>query len=311
MPQPSAQVGLWYDHDLKSPFSATITLPVDQGGYLIAGLATLVGLAATCSWILVSLILHQSQVKGADTTTIGLFPQVILRNSGSPLGTVWDLFKVWRAWSGDRTFAARIRPTVITAIIFWLWFTTAGVLVARIASKSYEDVKVLAGSGHCGFLTWDGPSLESLFIFNAHQLREARTAREYADSWYSDAPGNTIKSTFVIPRIQYTATNISQCPFNPASQCNGKTNEILEMDTGYLDSHKTFGINAAWEDRVQFRRVSTCTPVHVGIKIVNMELRDGNITSVAHIYAGPFNDDEYSMDYIVGSIYDLFGYSLK
>ncbi|GME57641.1 putative cytochrome p450 protein [Neofusicoccum parvum] len=42
--------------------------------------------------------------------------------------------------------------------------------------------------------------------------------------------------------------------------CRTKNGNII-FDTGYLDSHKDLGINTPPEDRVLFRRVSTCAPL--------------------------------------------------
>ena len=35
------------------------------------------------------------------------------------------------------------------------------------------------------------------------------------------------------------------------------------MDTGLLDSHAMFGINAPRRDRINFRKRVTCSPIHV------------------------------------------------
>jgi hypothetical protein len=79
------------------------------------------------------------------------------------------------------------------------------------------------------------------------------------------------------------------------------------MDTGRLDSHVYFGINAAPKHRVLFRRVATCAPIHgTSFAVV------GNITGlgqVLYVEAGYTSDQNYTFMWpfseAIDSSYDL------
>jgi len=47
------------------------------------------------------------------------------------------------------------------------------------------------------------------------------------------------------------------CPFQNSTFCD--TKEAVSVDSGLLDVGKTFGLNLAAKDRVQFRKKTTCT----------------------------------------------------
>lgn len=80
---------------------------------------------------------------------------------------------------------------------------------------------------------------------------------------------------------------MSHAPFESHRCLN---NLAVAFDTGELDTFKMFGINTAPEDRVSYRRVTTCAPLYLDdirkVETVRNELL-GTTEEVENIYAGP------------------------
>jgi hypothetical protein len=69
------------------------------------------------------------------------------------------------------------------------------------------------------------------------------------------------------------------------------------MDTGYLDSHEIFGLNAVPEERVAVRKKTTCSPLRIRnwADAVNTTLGDPSdpVTDpFIQVYIGGFNENE-------------------
>lgn len=65
-------------------------------------------------------------------------------------------------------------------------------------------------------------------------------------------------NVFKQPQIKWTRLN-TECPFT--GLCLGPPNSTLILDTGLIDSRDDLGINSRDEDQIQYREVSTCTPI--------------------------------------------------
>ena len=67
---------------------------------------------------------------------------------------------------------------------------------------------------------------------------------------------------YAVPSISWRTNKNATCPFAPDICLYGDEPTAFEMDTGLLDSHHHFGINAPEADRLQLRKVTTCSPLH-------------------------------------------------
>lgn len=63
------------------------------------------------------------------------------------------------------------------------------------------------------------------------------------------------------------------------------------MDTGHIDSHEDLGINAPVSERVTYRKVTTCAPLHTKghAEMVNGSTTDGELPgdTIWHYFYGP------------------------
>lgn len=65
-------------------------------------------------------------------------------------------------------------------------------------------------------------------------------------------------------RVPFNSTDNAPCPFSEEA-CNGPQNGSILFDTGLIDWCKDLGINGEEKDRVQYRRVMTCSPVSLSL----------------------------------------------
>jgi len=64
--------GLWWDYSKPPILAATITLPIDLGGYLLSGLTLLVSVAGASFWNIVAFLLHHWRATGLLASTVYL-----------------------------------------------------------------------------------------------------------------------------------------------------------------------------------------------------------------------------------------------
>jgi hypothetical protein len=77
-----------------------------------------------------------------------------------------------------------------------------------------------------------------------------------------------------VPEIRWHTDRKADCPF-AAEACYNLSTPI-SMNTGYLDSHEIFGLNAVLEERVAVRKKTTCLPLRLRnwVDTVNTTLGD-------------------------------------
>src|ERR1700748_678247 len=94
--------GLWTNWAKGTPFGATLTLTPTNAAILIAIVAIYVQLVGSHLWKVMVFVLHQCRATPAERDGLYHQHQVILRNSASEPGTMWQLFRVGLAWRHQR-----------------------------------------------------------------------------------------------------------------------------------------------------------------------------------------------------------------
>lgn len=87
------------------------------------------------------------------------------------------------------------------------------------------------------------------------------------------------------------------------------------MDTGFLDSHVDFGINAHLRNRIKYRRVTTCAPVKHGSGLATAQ-NSSEYGFILYINAGGrysegAEDLNYTFSYAPIPSLDGVGYMLR
>ncbi|KAF2192030.1 hypothetical protein K469DRAFT_696089 [Zopfia rhizophila CBS 207.26] len=296
--------GLWINWSQGKIKGATLTISQQSGGLLAAFLALYVAFAGGMFWRAISFIIHQAKTTKPDDTRDALHHQrqVILRNSGN-VATAWALltFPLQRKLNRRASFL-RCLPYALLALFCFLGFGLAGIFSSRI-SKVAGTLNLVFGP-YCGLWNIDPQSEISLSKY----LADTYEAANYVRQCYGNDNVSSSSScrAYVRPSLPYATNANAPCPFG-SEICNAPA---FQMDTGLLDSHFDFGINAPPRDRVQFRRVATCVPLR---RVPSSLANDSQVGQTLLINAGPVPGagTNYTFLYIIRSQHDMIGYSLS
>ncbi|KAJ9130358.1 hypothetical protein NKR23_g12238 [Pleurostoma richardsiae] len=267
------RTGVWLNYDYSSPVvGATLTVPIRWGNYLIAALSSLVAWAGTRAWSILSLYIHQRLAARQGHDALHQQLQILFRGGGSVFDAMIDSLDLQRAWHG-RAKRVKRRTLSLTALsaLFFLAFAAAGVFVAEVATKSYQDVLVLATQSDCGDFYLNAPDQEAynfrggrdvdpafMNTIATYQNEQMVQARDYARSAYSGA--HPKDASFVQSTLPFSSGEVP-CPWSINTTCLGPNmtqGPAWQMDSGLLDSHVHFGMNSSPKDRVKFRKLVTC-----------------------------------------------------
>jgi hypothetical protein len=281
--------GFWFDRSESSVITgATLTLPTRHATFLITFLALLVTACASFFWTITAFILHQFVSGGQQRDILDQQRQVVLRNSGTATEALWDAVRLLLAWRSRRPRRLRRRIAVLAlpALLVWAFFSTAGILVAEIASKDYKHVSSLLKASDCGFFsptqTSSETSSEASRAFTQKHIDYAIKARQYAKAWYG--PNSSLlagQALFPTTRLPYRMSHDAPCPW--PGQCTIRSETAFSLQTDLLDSHIAFGINAPREQRVNWQKNVTCSVL--AIPEANIETQ--NDTFLTHTNGDP------------------------
>lgn len=260
--------GRWTDWTYGSIMGDNWTLQSGNATYLISFIATFDVWVGSAAWDLVAFVLHQLMTIKEPRNGAAHQTQVALRNSSTPLTFIRNAIFIGWAWRKHswsitlRTWALAIAPVVLAIL-----FVAAGIASSQIASIE----NVLLEGGDCGLVNPDIASqLDTIQIRQSQAYQDGMRmslSNSYAQECYpnplisqesrvnnSDISDLTCQG-YATVALNYT-TSIADCPLNQAC-----ATPALSLDTGYLDSHLDFGLNQPQENRVSFRKVTTCAPL--------------------------------------------------
>ena len=224
------------------------------------------------------------------------------------------MFKIGLAWrkTGVHT-RGRILSILLAAAITWSVFAASGILVAYVATHNYDAIFVLAEPDICGTSVIDITSAGGRDILSNRDKNNSKAAIAYAESWYNGMGSLTNSASLF--RSLTLPYNISTepCLFGGKTRCigiNDTEGESIVMDTGPLDSHLHFGINAPEFDRVTYRRRVTCAPVAVKNFAVKVPAQPINNQSYIDVLMGPIGDVNVTFEWGVSAQF-VTGYDLR
>lgn len=265
-------VGRWTDWSYGSVLGDRITIPTSYGRYVISFVATFNVWVGTAAWLLFAFTLHQHRTTGQPRDAIFHQVQAALRNSTTSLSYKKSIFAISRAWSGNgRHTTTRILKHLTGPMILSSVFTVAGIWSARIASSG----DVLLKGSICGLVNDDIESdydaVVVTLVQNSQDGVRMTLSNSYAQQCYinpldpqrvqlsnSDASHLTCED-YAQSALNFTVMEGIEFPFEAA--CLVPSSNVLRLDTGYLDSHHDLGLNQPPENRVLFRKTTTCSPL--------------------------------------------------
>ncbi|OJD39060.1 uncharacterized protein BKCO1_3000121 [Diplodia corticola] len=231
----TVRTGLWTNWSHGSVFGATLTLSRDNANLLIAFVALFVTVVGTPS---------RRPLPSASSDTPERFQRQLCARHSRP-----TVLGMARPCEG---LAPTTLPILTFAVLFFVAFALASGFSSRVATNS----EVLISSPHCGWLDYslnmDSSELETIYI--PYTYRDAFTSANYAQQCYaSNSTGVLTCGTFVKKRLPLKVQTNASCPFQ-RDMCKSNDRNLV-LDTGYLDSHDDFGLNAPPSQRFKYRNV--------------------------------------------------------
>jgi len=199
-------------------------------------------------WHLLSFAYHQARANGQPADALFRQQQALLRTLPTPSSVMADALKLWWAWrkKTDRPLL-RSLTLMVLALVF-----TIGTIASSIFSSLIVDtgtIEVLVDSPYCGRVN-SNPDNGRAYSLNIDEL-----APRYTSTCYKNGSLPSSCEVFTQPNIPL-AIEDAPCPFKNGTWCFSK--DAVKVDSGLLDVGKTFGLNVAGKDRVQYRKVTTC-----------------------------------------------------
>lgn len=176
-------------------------------------------------------------------------------------------------------------------------FGTASTFSARISTSMGSDV--LVRSPTCGLLLIDGQmNMNDARTRLAPFLKQKYNSYvKYAQNCYSSQSELESCNAFSTRLSGTKITRNASCPFGNGI-CKSDYGNII-FDTGYLDSHANFSLNTRPDERVLFRRVTSCAPLNSErySKTYISPVTGLNYTRFYYGSLAGFSDGKHGLDY--------------
>ncbi|CVL11177.1 hypothetical protein FPRO06_10011 [Fusarium proliferatum] len=272
--------GLWWDHSKTTVLAATLTLPLEYSNLLLSGLTILVTIAGSSFWNIVAFALHDWKARNENPSTLDLQHQVSLRNSAGATQTLWETFKIHKAWSKNckKPIVKQTCSVAVPALIVSAGFAIAALFTSRVANKAYSTVVARVQPSNCGFWLFNTTSdedLPALSAMGAKGQNDTRRARSHVANFYANTSSSIAPSIFIRPTLPYDISSSAPCPIPARNRCISGPDQAFSITSAFLDSHEMLGINAKFEDRVSIQLSLTCSPVHTEDLVRESQNEDG------------------------------------
>ena len=307
-------IGPWVNWDRGLILGSTITLSSRDGGLLTAFLALFVSTAGVALWKIISYTLHQIRASRDFQDGLHHQQQLILRNVGSPASSSWELSKLFFYWwrCAERPLLRSV-PLALLALCNLVLFGLAGIFSSEVTKAAGNETLIV--SPDCGFFFLNETDRDTAqSAYNSRVLNGTITASGYARACYGQSQNVLECNQYVQQQLTWTTNQNASCPFSPELCVYGPTSGY-EMDTGPIDSHTMLGINAPEEDRVTYRKVSTCSVIHT--RNYTTEWNNTDPSDIAYgdtyqrfWYGGLPGISNYTYAYNEHAIIDNNGYTL-
>ncbi|KAL5610921.1 hypothetical protein FOBRF1_007038 [Fusarium oxysporum] len=288
-------IGAWRNH---SNGVLTLTLKEREAGVLSAALVIFLGFVAARCWNIIKYVLHQIRARSQFGDGLHHQLQALLRNSDNHSQTSWQTIQLAMAWRSHLGLSSAVRciSLVLSVSLCSLVGWSLGRLFLPLAWTTPGD-QVLLQSDMC--FNQLGASLTGLTsrefkIWGVFSKNRVESASVYERNCYAGHPSPTECNRLSTPRIPWTASD-APCPFADPSLCWKTNSTPIRMDTGYINSNYHLGINARREQSIEFRQVTTCSPMQ------SNHYTSNNATNVTDLvwsfYYGPLLESEPTYNY--------------
>lgn len=309
----STYTGAWINWSRGAILGATLTLSQRNGSLLTAFLGIFVTIAGGACWRILSFLVHQLRAghDWKDKNVLHHQQQVIFRNSVSSTATTWQMIRLaWNQRKLDKKQIQRNVPFVILALCNTLLFAVAGVFSSAVTKAIGSET--LISSSHCGSLMYNFKTDSSLSAFSTKTANDTSAAVLYSRACYGDTSNELQCGRY--PRAQLASSfemNVS-CPFQ-SHICLEGPSAAFRIRSGWIDTDKDLGINSKASDRLQYRKVTTCSVLHATdyMNSTNTTNSLGDSLKIEYYHYGPAGGDDFTYSYYPDDKRVFSGYSLE
>ncbi|KAF8855010.1 hypothetical protein BDZ45DRAFT_757737 [Acephala macrosclerotiorum] len=303
--------GGWFNWSHESAFASTLTLSSRSGGFLLSFLSVYVTLASGRFWIIIAFLIHQERAYYPEDDGMHFQHQAILRNTSSPTAAVMKFIKIAWRWRGRSVNPIRRSLPVLAVALFTIGtFRAASILVADVTQ--FAGNQTLIQSPDCKWWQQNSTDAFSQGGFRQKLGADAFAAASYSRACYEPGVGASSQcGTYAAKNITWNGMTNASCPFSP-ELCFDSPDGVFQMDTGPIDSHDILGLNAKKEDRVTYRRITTCAPINATTFLTSTTDSAGNTNlsySMGNIYY--LSNPDVTFSYSNRTLDDKIGYQLS
>lgn len=273
----SIYTGVWINWSRGSILGATITLSQRNGSLLTAFLGIFVTITGGACWRILSFFVHQHRAEDDSKNKNALHhqQQVIFRNSDSSTVTAWQMIRlVWHHRTGGKKQISKNLVFVMLALCNTLLFAIAGVFSS--AATKPANSEVLISSSRCDWPRYhiaDNNSQYTAFITQG--TNETHAAIMYARACYGDVSNELQCGRFLRSQLTSTSKMNVSCPFQ-SRICLEGPNAAFQIQSNWIDTNNDLGINSKTSDRLQYRKVTTCSVLKIADYISEDNFTDSN-----------------------------------
>ncbi|KAK0280294.1 hypothetical protein LTR54_001095 [Friedmanniomyces endolithicus] len=256
--------GPWVDFSHGYIQGATLTLTTRDGAFLVSFLTLYITIAGSLARTIIAYVYHQRRANAAKDDQDGLWnqEQAILRNTGSPIKVAIELLYEWRAWRKiKKRSLRRLLIGILLALATLAIFAVAGVFAGQVTKSASNNV--LIHSAGCG--DWDITNVTQSgnSIWQTLVLQNTLADAEYARACYDSSKDSLTCGVYTNKTIHYSVNANATCPTQTGT-CFFSNTAAYQMDTGLMDSNDALGLNSPKGERITYRKVTTCAPIHIG-----------------------------------------------
>jgi hypothetical protein len=314
MASPQIYTGAWINHSQGSVLGSTITLPSRPAGYLIAVLAIFVAYTGSRFWPILCFLIHQIRAGEHEQPAFRHQQQILLRNSSSALGTAYDFAEIGFAWRKVRRLSLlEITPIALLATVVFFGFQAAGVFVSEVTKASSSEF--LINSPNCALWQYTEPNnITVQRSLSGKTKADTLTADTYSRACYGEESQACLQ--YAVQQIPMTVNLNATCPFDDGL-CLWNNNSAFQLDTGFTDSNLQLGFNSRLSERIFYRKITTCAPIHTsGYSLLVNKTENDTIPGypgdpIDLFFYGPYEGNNYTYYYDGHAAILSFNYNLQ
>ena len=298
-----------------------LTLSHAAAGVLQSTIPIWITFVGSACWnIVMRLYYHCLFLQDKDAITLPASKwqtHLMIRNSAGDFTILGEAFSFLKSWGWRGRIWRRILPITFLSLFYWATWTVWGIVSFYI----WQDRVPLVGlikSPNCGYLAFN--NTQSTVPFRSTGVSQTILAETWVSQCYGETSTDSAAcNLYPSQSLNVIPTDEVKCPFTSPDICITTNSTPHQMDSGLINSHFDLGMNAPPSERVSYRKVTTCSPVHTTpfAQVLFANQTDeaayySSDTVLQRFFFGPINNyTAYTYEYNTWAPWDGFGYQIE